>query len=292
VRAWNRLIVAVLMVVAVFAASALVVVADDVCYTDVRISGTGNAWVDGNHAFSYMANGRPEFNTWYVISPTQKVYVFVYWNDVGDGEWTCYVKYYEWDVPGHDHGVYSERVRYFFINSSDSASPPGTGWIFDDHYDSGGEHEPFVVSAPTMSGGQPCTSPNIVITGLGPNGAILDKSLDLAEGEGPPLAGLCLLAAVYGVGDLVTGACSIEDEAGRTVRGAYIHVYIYSVDIEPRPEVKTLLDHWVVHYDQARDGYGYNWDTSGMASGYYDVYLSFGDGKSHTCRIQLIEPTE
>jgi hypothetical protein len=245
-----------------------------------------------------MSGGKPDFDNWYEKSPTQRVYVDIYWSEWGGhGEWLCFVGYLEREDPEDDWWMPSGIVQYSFINASDSATPPRTGWTLE-YCDDWGVHEPFVVSAPTMSGGQPCTPPSFVITGLGPDGAILDRSLAASGGGGsdggllPIMVGLQPLAAVYDVGDLVMGACSIDDEAGRTVSTAWIHVYIYSIDIEPRTEVATLLDHWVVHYDRARDGYAYSWDTKGFAPGYYDVYLSFSDGTSHTCRIQLIAPTE
>ena len=140
----------------------------------------------------------------------------------------------------------------------------------------------------------PGTVPDIVITPMGTAGAstFLDRCLQLGEGEEPPMAGLCQLTAIYEVGEAVTGACSILNPASNFVWRSYIHVFIYAVDIEVRPEVLTLLDHWVVRYDRDRDGYYYSWDTAEYALGYYDVYLAFPDGSGHTCRIQLIEPAE
>jgi len=123
-------------------------------------------------------------------------------------------------------------------------------------------------------------------------GAFLDRCLDLEEGEEPPMIGLRPLAATYEVGEAVTGACSILNLARNVVWGSYVHVFIYAVDIEVRPEALSLLDHWVVRYDRDRDGYSYSWDTAEYSPGYYDVYLSFRDGSGHTCRIQLSEPVE
>jgi len=140
----------------------------------------------------------------------------------------------------------------------------------------------------------PSEVPDIDIVPLGAAGAggFLDRCLDLAEGEEAPMIGECALSAIYEVGEFVTGACNICDGAGSAMRGSYIHVYIYAVDIEPRPELLTLLDHWTVHYDQSTGGYTYSWDTQGMAPGYYDIHLGFAYGSSHTCRIQLIESVE
>ncbi|MFC2082980.1 hypothetical protein ACFLSG_02960 [Candidatus Bipolaricaulota bacterium] len=288
-RTRKRLIVVVMVAVAVCAVSVLVAVAAGECYTDVRISGTGNAWVDGYHPHHYMQYGRPEFESW-TWSGTRAISVSIV---VSGGDWICQVSVWQFTDPQNPWATITGQVQYVFANTSDSATPPKTGWTLAYSHEEG-VHYPFVVSPPTMSGGEPCPPPlSFVITGLGPEGALLDQPLDLAEGEDPPMVGLSPLAAIYDVGDLVTGACSIDDEAGRTVRGTGIHVYIYSVDIEPRPEVVTLLDHWTVNqYDSVRGGYGYSWDTSGYAPGYYDVHLSFADGTSHTCRTQLTAPTE
>jgi hypothetical protein len=134
--------------------------------------------------------------------------------------------------------------------------------------------------------------PALVIEPAGESGTFLDRCLDLAEGEEPPMAGLCPLAAVYEIGDLVTGACSIMNPGGQPARGSYVHVFVYSVDIEVRPEGVILLDHWVVRYDRDAGGYAFSWDTTDIAPGYYDVYLSFADGSGHTCRIQITGPDE
>jgi len=140
----------------------------------------------------------------------------------------------------------------------------------------------------------PVTVPDIAITPMGTAGAsaFLDRRLELGEGEEPPMAGLRQVTAIYGVGEAVTGACSILNPSGNVAWGSYIHVFIYAVNIEVRPEALILLDHWVVRYDRDRGGYSFSWDTAEYALGYYDVYLSFANASSHTCRIHLIEASE
>ena len=124
------------------------------------------------------------------------------------------------------------------------------------------------------------------------DGGYLDRCLELEEGEEPPMVGSCPLAAIYEVGEVVTGACQILNPGGHAMRASYVHVFIYSVDIESRPEEKMLLNHWVARYNSSAGGYTFSWDTTDVPPGYYDVYLSFTDGSSHTCRIQLVEPEE
>ena len=120
----------------------------------------------------------------------------------------------------------------------------------------------------------------------------LDRCLDLAEGEAPPMVGECPLSAIYEVGELVTGACNVCDPAGRTVRGSFVRLYVYAVDIDARPEEVTLLDHWAVHYGSERGCYAFSWDTTDQAPGYYDLHFFFADWTTHTCRIQLVAPAE
>ena len=137
------------------------------------------------------------------------------------------------------------------------------------------------------------TLPTIVVTPMGATaGAFLDRCLELTEGEKCPMAGLFPLTAIYEACELVTGACSMVDTAGRIIRGSYVHVYIYSVNIDTQPETVTLLDHWTVHYDSDMGGYSFSWNTEEYGPGYYDIHLSFGGDYSNTRRIQLIEPPE
>ncbi|MBE0636536.1 hypothetical protein IH601_11115 [Candidatus Bipolaricaulota bacterium] len=288
---WKQLAMVVLLALVVCVVPTLVAVAEDECYTDVRVSGTGVAWLDGSYAFSYMYDGRPDFDHWYVsISPTERIGIDIYYDD--DSEvWWCDVWYIEYTDPNDISGSLITDMYWDFMNDSDALTPPHSGWVLDDFHVYHGT-DTFQPDPPRMSGGDPCAPApaEFVVTALGAGGTFLDRCLDLAEGEEPPMAGLCPLAAVYEVGDLVTGACSIDDEAGSAMRATYIHVYIYSADIAPRPEVITLLDHWTVHYDQSAGGYAYSWDTAGYEPGFYDIYLSFADGSSQTCRIQLVEP--
>ena len=245
------------------------------CYTDVIVSGAG--WE--------LANGRYIFAGHF---PELGLCVFTDTGEFGFGEG----KFNR--AVGYDSGTWVivdvhhlEGLLYLHDGGSDVPPPPSGGW------------EPFhpdLLPAPIVTGGQPCSQtpppPPLQISPAGVCGSYLDRCLDLPEGEAPPMVGLCPLAAVYEVGEVVTGACSICDAAGSVMRGSYVHLYIYTVDIEPRPETRTLLDHWTVHYDRDAGGYTYSWDTTDIAPGYCDLYLSFADGSSHTCRIELTAPVE
>ncbi len=120
----------------------------------------------------------------------------------------------------------------------------------------------------------------------------LDRCLMLDLDGEQPMAGQCPLEAVYQVGEVVSGSCSICGPDGLAIRGTYVHIYIYCVDLEARPELRSLQAHWTVHYDVDTGLYRFDWETTGFDPGYYDIYLSFADGSAHSCRIQLIEPVD
>jgi len=132
---------------------------------------------------------------------------------------------------------------------------------------------------------------SLAVTPAGDAGAFLNRCLDLGEGEEPPMIGERPLTAIYELGELVSGACNVCDLGGRTVRGSFVHVYVYSVDVVVRPEELALVAHWTVHYDVDTRCYTFSWDTADVEPGYYDIRLFFADGSSHTCRIQLVEPS-
>jgi len=140
----------------------------------------------------------------------------------------------------------------------------------------------------------PAEAPHITVVPMGAPGygAFLNRCLDLGEGEAPPMIGEWELTAIYEVGEVVSGACDICDLGGVTVRGSFVHVYVYSVDVVARPEELMLVEHWTVHYDVDTGCYSFGWDTTEFEPGYYDIRLFFADWTTHTCRIQLIEPAE
>ena len=99
------------------------------------------------------------------------------------------------------------------------------------------------------------------------------------------------LAAVYEVGEMVTGACAILDDDGRNLSASYVHIYVYSVDLSTRPETVVLLDHWIIHRDRPSFEHHIEVPTDVLDPGYYDIYLSFPDGSSETLRIEIIRAT-
>lgn len=123
------------------------------------------------------------------------------------------------------------------------------------------------------------------------SGEMLDQVLPLEEGEDAPMAGMRPLVAIHEFGDIVTGRCLIQCASGRVCRSTFIHLYIYSVDIDGDPETQMLIDHWVVRYDRVAGAHAFTWDTAGLDAGYYDIRLWFASGTAETIRIQLVEST-
>jgi hypothetical protein len=138
------------------------------------------------------------------------------------------------------------------------------------------------------------TIPAIQVIPAGSAGedAFLDRCLDLKEGEEPPRIGCRALAAMYEIGESVSGGCILQDEEGRPLRASYVHVFIYTIDPTTRPEGIVLLDHWIAHYDTRFFGYCFAWNTMEQEPGYYDIYLAFPDGSGEVRRIQLVEPED
>jgi Thrombospondin type 3 repeat len=132
----------------------------------------------------------------------------------------------------------------------------------------------------------------VIPRGIPGDGAFLDCILPLEEGEEPPMLGLQPLNGAYEVGEVVSGGCELRSEDGSALRGAFIHLYIYTVDLAQRPEFLHLVDHWTVHYDPAFRGYRFEWDTAEWLPGVYDISLFIPNAPRHVFRIEIVEPTE
>jgi|GEM_PF-4061909 len=128
--------------------------------------------------------------------------------------------------------------------------------------------------------------------GMAGPGQFLDVVLPLAEGEEAPMIGTLPLAAIHEVGDIVTGACAFLNLIGSRTSAGFMHMFVSSVDLSTRPETVLLLSHWQSEYNPVSRQYEFAWDTSGLAPGYYDLRLFFGDpAPAQTFRIQLIAPS-
>jgi len=167
------------------------------------------------------------------------------------------------DVTGGKDAVGNAQVAFDTADCFDIDTknpPPGTQWLFVDPAGSAG---------PEM---------------------FLDRCIEVPEGEEAPMAGACELNAIFEVGEAVTGGCNVRDVDGCIMRGTGVHVWVYSVDTVPRPEVDTLLDHWTVHYDGDCGAYAFAWDTTDYAPGIYDIRLGFEDSSAVNLRVELTAP--
>jgi len=127
----------------------------------------------------------------------------------------------------------------------------------------------------------------IVPTGDAGPEAFLDTVIEVPEDEDPPMAGDLPLVATHAVGDVITGSCQVLYEPGYPIGGSFVHVYVYSVDIDALPEVLELLNHWMAPYSVTEREYQIAWETEDLAPGYYDLVLYFEDASTVTFRIQL-----
>ena len=252
----NRRIATGLLLAALLLATSGVALANDYgCYLPIRIIDAGTTDVNGQAFFAGFADGKP----YYVGRDVR-----VEW-DSGPRRWVIYDT-----SSGSDVSVYT--------NSRNEPTPPSRGWR-----KSGG-----LDPEPRIDGGEPC--PVIVPTGEGGEGAFLDRGLDLAEGETPPIAGELYVTAVYSVGELVTGSCQILDPDGDRPVLSYVHIYIYSVDVTARPDHRDFVTHWMAPHNWETREYEIEWDTTGQPPGYYDVHLAFEGGGYATLRIELVAP--
>lgn len=234
------------------------------CYEDVLVTGASDSDYDGTYVFTGMdADGYPTYKS--------------------------------------DTGY---TVRYFKTNSTWRVAPPAGVAGYTTPVTSATTPPPgswASLNAPfggaTVSGGGTCQSvvldPVVVVpTGRAGDDQFLDRTLDLSEGQDPPMIGLLPLSAVYTIGEIVTGSCRILDAESERPVLSWVHVFIYAVDFEVSPEERLLLDHWMARHDWATREYLIEWETTGLDPGYYDLRLSFEDATAQTFRIELIPPVE
>ena len=116
----------------------------------------------------------------------------------------------------------------------------------------------------------------------------LDRGLP--EEEGVVLIGNLELVAIYEIGEQISGACSLVRPSGEVVTGSYVIVGFYQVDVSLEPEKGLLLTSWNAIFDHETLCFRFEFDTSEMLPGVYDLRLGFQDGSVAWIRIQLAEP--
>jgi len=131
----------------------------------------------------------------------------------------------------------------------------------------------------------------VIPNGAGGQGAFLDRFAPVDEAGEPLLLGSCSLSGIYEVGETISGAALICDPSFEPQCTLWLHLFLYAVDLDTRPETLTLVTHWVEHFDREQGTYVFDLDTTGVAEGIYDLYISIPGGPGEVLRIQLISAT-
>ena len=118
----------------------------------------------------------------------------------------------------------------------------------------------------------------------------LNRVLPLAEGEEPPMIGSLPLAAIFEIGEPITGGCRLLDAGGDPILGSYVKAELYRVTLGT-PEKLDKAASVVVHYDGASGCYAFEFETDELTPGTYDVRLVFPDGSAEILRVQLVAPS-
>lgn len=96
------------------------------------------------------------------------------------------------------------------------------------------------------------------------------------------------IAAVYEVGEPITGKCQILGINGLPKVTSYIRVHLYSIDLSTRPVTNVLIDHWVVRCASGTSIYMLEIATNEFTPGDYKIRLGFEDGTVENLRIRLV----
>lgn len=118
----------------------------------------------------------------------------------------------------------------------------------------------------------------------------LDRALP--EEDGVVLIGNLELAAIYEIGELISGACSLVRPSGEALTGSYVIIGFYRVDVSLDPEKGLLLATWNATFDHETDCFRFEFDTTEITPGIHDLRLGFQDGTVIWIRVELIDPPE
>lgn len=126
-----------------------------------------------------------------------------------------------------------------------------------------------------------------VPAGKGGDDAFLDRSLPLRPGEAPPTVGTLPLAAIYSVGDVISGSCALRSRTDELCTNAHVTLTLYAVTIEDERETRAPKSVMILPYDRKRNGYGFEIPTDELQPGYYDVRLRYHVGVSQWIRVNI-----
>jgi len=269
---------AVLVGVAVLMA-ALAGFADEECYEDVIVRGSGFAWVNVRLEFDSMFHGYPHFEA--------------QWTGDGGLTYTIQLWYYDienrWHLPATMRIDSSTYCNVVYLNDDVSSStPPSTGWY--QQFVAGCLCEGDGLPAPTLSGGEPCGLAAALIELL-PAGlaGFLDRGRP--EGEEPPVVGELVVSATYEVGELISGCCSLVDSSGAPVDVSYLTLSWYAVTIgDDFFDVREPIDSRLVYEEDG--AFCFSIPTAEFAPGYYDIRLGAPFVDYQWIRVEVVAPAE
>ncbi|UCF09693.1 MAG: hypothetical protein JSW65_06425, partial [Candidatus Bipolaricaulota bacterium] len=229
------------------------------CYTDIRVRDAGSSAVNGTYIYQGKKGGRPQWCTSGSCAQS------VEWKN---GQWTI--------VSGGQDMYYGCSCLL----------PKAAGWTIGP----GG-----TAPAPRLDGGSKCReTPVFTIVPAGTAG-ILDRGWP--EGEVAPIVGELPVAALYEIGEIITGCVEILDPGGDPELREQVELVVWQVvSIGEDFDEKKVLDVRLFRYGSAREAYcfslptyvlinGYEWTP-----GYYDLRLNYPNETFDEMRIQLVEP--
>jgi len=120
--------------------------------------------------------------------------------------------------------------------------------------------------------------------GAGAGGTILNN--EIAGGGGAFLG--VTIDAIYTQGETIEGGFVLTDPlTGDFITDAVVTLSVVQVN----PDGSTSLVHWgMITYDEGTGEYVFDFDTSGMAPGIYDLLIQTDDGQSFQLRVEVTGP--
>jgi hypothetical protein len=146
----------------------------------------------------------------------------------------------------------------------------------------------YIQFQPLMGGGafagwQALANPGVGM-GAGAGGTILNN--EIAGGGGAFLG--VTIDAIYTQGETIEGSFVLTDPlTGDFITDAIVTLSVVQVN----DDGSTSLVHWgMITYDEGTGQYVFDFDTSGLAPGVYDLLIQTDDGQSFQLRVEVTEP--
>jgi len=130
-----------------------------------------------------------------------------------------------------------------------------------------------------------------VLPGDGTGPELILAGATLLDPEDAPMIGGFALAATCGAGGTLTGAFELEGPDGQHLRGSYVTLHLYGVELkDPDGTELTLVDHWVVRYDHTSHQWHFSVATEDLLPGYYYIRLGLPGDASVTLPVEITCP--